>query len=120
MSNVEVQITLDKFKLRWYQEELWDTIEEGKSKRVLYIASRRAGKDILCWNLAIRQCIKKPCLVFYVLPTYAQGRKAIWDAITIDGTKFLDFIPKQLVASMNQNGANKISSSWNAGIANKP
>lgn len=103
MSNVEVQITLDKFKLRWYQEELWDTIEEGKSKRVLYIASRRAGKDILCWNLAIRQCIKKPCLVFYVLPTYAQGRKAIWDAITIDGTKFLDFIPKQLVASMNQN-----------------
>jgi len=83
--------------LRWYQEEIWDTIEESRSKRILYIASRRAGKDILFWNLAIRQCIKKVCLVFYVLPTYSQARKCIWDAIAIDGTKFIDYIPKQLI-----------------------
>ncbi len=95
--NVEVQVALDKFSLRWYQEEIWDTIEERRSKHVLYIASRRAGKDILFWNLAIRQCIKKTCLVFYVLPTYGQGRKAIFDAIAIDGTKFLDYLPMQLV-----------------------
>ncbi len=95
--NVEVQVALDKFCLRWYQEEIWDTIDQGLSKRVLYIASRRAGKDILFWNLAIRQCLKRTCLVFYVLPTYSQGRKCIWDAIAIDGTKFLDFIPKMLI-----------------------
>jgi|ERR1700761_1037819 len=100
--NVEVQVALDKFSLRWYQEEIWDTIEERKSKRVLYIASRRAGKDILFWNLAIRQCIKRVCLVFYVLPTYSQGRKAVFDAIAIDGTKFLDFLPSMLVESINQ------------------
>lgn len=99
--NVEVQVALDKFALRWYQEEIWDTIEEGRSKRVLYIASRRAGKDILFWNLAIRQCIRKTCLVFYVLPTYGQGRRCIFDAIAIDGTKFLDYLPKQLVESVN-------------------
>lgn len=61
-----------------------------------------SGKDLLGWNLAIRQCLKKTCLVFYVLPTYAQGRKAIFDAITIDGMKFLDFIPSEVIASINQ------------------
>lgn len=100
--SVEVQVALDKFSLRWYQEEVWDTIDQGISKRVLYVAARRAGKDILFWNLAIRQCIKKTCLVFYVLPTYSQGRKAVFDAIAIDGTKFLDFLPKMLVDSINQ------------------
>jgi len=100
--SVEVQVDLDKFSLRWYQEEIWDTVEQQKSKRILYIASRRAGKDILFWNLAIRQCIKKVCLVFYVLPTYSQGRKAVFDAIAIDGTKFLDYLPKILIESINQ------------------
>jgi len=102
MNNVEVKIQLDRFKLRWYQEPIWDAIEKGQSRRILYVASRRAGKDILFWNLAIRQCLKKTCLVFYVLPTYALGRKAIFDAIAINGTKFLDFIPKQLIEGINQ------------------
>lgn len=100
--SVEVQIALDKFALRWYQEEIWDTIEQGISKRVLYIASRRAGKDILFWNLAIRQCLKKTCLVFYVLPTYAQGRKCIFDSIAIDQTPFLSYIPEPLIEAINQ------------------
>lgn len=98
----EVQVTLDKFHLRWYQEEVFDAIDTGTFKRVLYIAPRRSGKDVLGFNLAIRQCLKKTCLVFYVLPTYNQGRKAIFDAITIDCMKFLDFLPHQLVASINQ------------------
>lgn len=98
----EEQVRLDKFSLRWYQEEIFDAIDSGAYKRVLYIASRRAGKDILGWNLAIRQCLKKTCLVFYVLPTYSQARRCIFDAITIDGTKFLDFIPSRLVSSINQ------------------
>lgn len=39
--------------------------------------------------------------MYYSLPTYAQARKAIFDAITIDGIKFLDYIPRQLVESIN-------------------
>jgi hypothetical protein len=100
--NVEVQVALDRFKLRWYQEPVFKAIEEDNCKRVLYIAPRRAGKDVLGWNLAIRQCIKKTCLVFYVLPTYAQAKKAIFDAIAIDGTKFLDFLPPMLIEAINQ------------------
>jgi len=98
----EVQINLDQFCLRWYQEEVFDAIESGAFKRVLYIAARRSGKDVLGFNLAIRQCLKRVCLVYYVLPTYAQARKSIFDAITIDGQKFLDFLPHDLVDSINQ------------------
>src|SRR5271157_4362393 len=95
--NVEVEVHLDKFQLRFYQKQIFDAIEVEGYKRVLYIAPRRAGKDFLGWNMAIRQCIDKTCLVFYVLPTYSQARKCIWDAITIDGMKFLDFVPPMLV-----------------------
>lgn len=100
--NAEVQVSLDKFALRWYQSGVLNAIEDGESRRVLYIAPRRAGKDILGWNLAIRQCIKRVCLVFYVLPTYSQARKCIFDAIAIDGTKFLDYVPPMLVESINK------------------
>lgn len=100
--NVEHQIVLDRFQPRWYQEELFDAIENHTHKRkVLAILPRRAGKDIAAWNLAIRQCLRKTCMVFYALPTYSQARKCIWDAIAIDGTKFLDYIPKSLIARVN-------------------
>jgi len=90
------------FQLRWYQEEVWDLIEGGDIRNVLLVAARRSGKDILGWNLAVRQCIKKVCLVFYILPTYGLARRAIFDAITNDSKHFLDYIPKELIESINQ------------------
>lgn len=100
--NTEQKLVLDKFHLRPYQEEIWDAIENKGYRKVLAILPRRAGKDITAWNLAIRQCLKKICIVYYALPTYSQGRKAIFDAISIDSTKFIDFIPKSLIHSINQ------------------
>lgn len=99
--DVESQLVLDKFLPRWYQREVFDAIENEGYRKLLWIAPRRCGKDITLWNIAIRQCLKRICLVFYCLPTYSQARKAIFDAIAIDGTKFLDFIPKKLVESIN-------------------
>lgn len=99
--NVEDRIVLDRFTLRDYQSEIWDAVENHHYRKVLAVLPRRAGKDISTWNLAIRHCLRKTTLVFYCLPTYSQARKAIWDAITIDGIKFLDFIPKALIASVN-------------------
>jgi hypothetical protein len=32
-----------------------------------------------------------------MLPTFKQGRKVVWNGITNDGMKFLDFIPPQLI-----------------------
>jgi len=99
--NVESQIILNQFKPRSYQLPIVDAIENKGYRRVVAILPRRAGKDIVAFNLAIRQCLRKVCVVYYIFPTYAQAKKVIWDSVTNEGKRFLDFIPPTLVASMN-------------------
>ena len=99
--SVESKITLSKFKPRWYQLPILDAVENKKYTKVLAILPRRAGKDVACWNLMVRAAIRRPGVFWYILPTYAQGLKVIWDGMLGDGTKFLDFIPKCLIASSN-------------------
>lgn len=98
--NIESRITLEAFQPRPYQRELLQKVEEG-AKRLVVVWPRRAGKDITCWQIAIRQCITKICLVHYVLPTFGQARRCIFDAISSDGIKFTDYIPRQLIAKIN-------------------
>lgn len=100
--NAEHLITLDKFVPRDYQIPIWDAIENKGYRKVIWISPRRSGKDISSWNLAIRQCLKKVCLIYYCLPTYTHIRKVIFDAISNDGIHWLDYIPKQLIRSINK------------------
>lgn len=100
--NVETQLKLKRFKPRWYQSRIIDAWENKGFRKILYVLPRRAGKDLLAWNMAIRQCLKKTCMVLYCLPTYNQARRCVWEAICIDSTKFSDFIPEELVQSINQ------------------
>jgi hypothetical protein len=69
----EAAIHLNRFKPRSYQLPILDAIENKGYKRVIAIMPRRAGKDLTAFNLCIRQCIRKPCVIYYVFPTYAQG-----------------------------------------------
>lgn len=39
--------------------------------------------------------------MLYCLPTFAAGRRIIFDAIASDGTRFLDYIPKHEIAAIN-------------------
>lgn len=94
-------VVLDKFKPRSYQYPLIEAIEQKGYKRALAILPRRAGKDITAWNLCIRQCLRKSCVVYYIFPTYAQGRKVIWDSITNTGERFIDYIPPDVIESIN-------------------
>lgn len=98
---IETRIKLDKFQPRSYQLPILDAIENKKYKRVLAILPRRAGKDITAFNLCIRQCLRKVCVVYYIFPTYSQGKKVIWDSITNTGDRVLDYIPDELVESKN-------------------
>lgn len=99
--SVEVQVHLNKFKPRFYQLPILDAIENKKYKRVLAILPRRAGKDIACWNMCIRQALTRIGIYWYILPTYAQGKKVIFDGMTNDGMRFIDYIPKEVVDSIN-------------------
>lgn len=98
--NVETEIHLNKFKPRIYQLPMLNALQNG-CKRVLAILPRRAGKDVAAWNFCIRECIKRTQNIYYIFPTYSQGRKVIWNGINNDGLSFLDYIPKELIESTN-------------------
>lgn len=99
--NADVEVKLNRFKPRPYQVPLITAIENKGYKRVLAIWPRRAGKDIVAFNLALRTCLKKTCVVYYIFPTYAQAKKVIWDSITNTGKRILDFIPDEIIESKN-------------------
>jgi len=97
----ETKIKLNQFQPRSYQLPILDAIENKKYRRVVAILPRRAGKDITAFNLCIRQCLRKPCVVYYIFPTYSQAKKVIWDSVTNDGKRILEYIPDELIASKN-------------------
>lgn len=101
----ETIVRLNKFVPRDYQLPICKAIasEGGKYRKLLCVLPRRAGKDVLMWNLMIRAAIKEVGNYFYCLPTFAQARSVIWDSITNSGQKFMDFIPPELVAKKLDN-----------------
>lgn len=70
-------------------------------KRVLAILPRRAGKDITALNYVIRKMWEEPGVYYYIFPTYSQAKKVIWDSITNEGKKILDYFPPELVTQLN-------------------
>lgn len=95
------QVHLNKFKPRPYQVPLMDAILNKGYKRVVGILPRRAGKDVCAFNIMIRAAIKKIGVYYYIFPTYSQAKKVIWDSLTNDGVRFIDYIPDKLISSTN-------------------
>ena len=94
-------IKLDKYTPRPYQLNLVEAILNKGYKNALAVWPRRAGKDITVWQICIDIALSKTCLIYYILPTYSQAKKAIWQALSSDGMRFLDYIPQEVVASVN-------------------
>lgn len=88
------------FTARPYQEDFFSAMNKG-CKRAVLVWHRRAGKDTSAWNFLIYTAVETKGVYYYVFPTFAQGRKVLWDSMTMDGIRFLDFIPKQLIANAN-------------------
>lgn len=100
LTNVEVDRKLNTYKPRSYQKPILKALDDG-FKRVLAILPRRAGKDITALNYVIRQMWEKPGVYYYIFPTYAQAKKVIWDSITNEGTRVLDYFPQEIVLQKN-------------------
>jgi hypothetical protein len=100
--NIETKIHLNRFKPRPFQLKLCQALENDGFKKILCIWPRRAGKDITAWNLMIRAAIRRVGVYMYCLPTFRQARLVIFDSITNNGERFLDYIPKELIESVNQ------------------
>ena len=88
------------FEPRDYQRPLLRDMDNGYL-RACWIAHRRFGKDKLCVNFTAKQMFKRIGGYYYVLPTYAQGKKVIWDGRDRDGFKFTDHIPHGLRTKTN-------------------
>jgi phage terminase large subunit len=99
--SVAVQIHLNKFQPRSYQIPILDALENKGYKRVLAILPRRAGKDVTAFNYCIRYLLKKVCVIYYIFPTYSQGRKILFDSINNQGQRILEYIPKEVIESIN-------------------
>ena len=91
-----------KYTPREYQLPFWRAMAgpsnpDGK-KRAVLVRHRRAGKDKDAFNYMVQQAFMRVGVYYYFFPSYAQGRKALWDNIDAAGFKFLDHIPKELIA----------------------
>lgn len=92
---------MNKYKPRNYQKKILSALNNG-IKRAIWVVHRRGGKDITIFNWCIYKLLTERSTCFYILPTYAQAKKVIWDSITIDGIRFLDFLPKEIVENKNK------------------
>jgi phage terminase large subunit len=88
------------YEPRDYQLKALVALDSG-IKRIVLTWHRRSGKDITIFNWCIKELAKTTCTCFYVMPTYSQAKKVIWDAVNNDGYRILDYIPKELVAQKN-------------------
>lgn len=89
---------------RIYQRWLVEYMRSGWSfwwKRAVTKWHRRAWKDKTFFNLAVEAGIREVWWYAYILPTYAQWRKIIWDSIDKNWLKFKNHIPPDAFESEN-------------------
>jgi hypothetical protein len=104
MSRLQDNSTIElpyKFIPRDYQLPLFEAMADG-FKRLIYVAHRRAGKDKTIWNIVISEAFQRVGTYYYILPTYSQAKKVIWDNIDNDGFKMMEHIPKRLIDKLNE------------------
>lgn len=100
LTNPEVELRLNEYKPRPYQLPVLKALDSGY-KRVLAVLPRRAGKDVTALNYVIRKMWEEAGVYYYIFPTYSQAKKVIWDSITNEGKRILDYFPKELVTQLN-------------------
>ena len=54
-------------------------MEHGEQRSAVQLWHRRTGKDLTDIHWCATQAFERKGLYWHVLPTYAQGRKIIWD-----------------------------------------
>src|SRR5262245_1072373 len=69
------------WQARPHQRRLWRYLQHEHGKRAVAIWHRRAGKDEIALHNAAIAALLRPSNLAHCLPEYAQGRKAIWDAV---------------------------------------
>lgn len=81
---------------REYQLPIFRALDRG-TKRIVWVAHRRSGKDKTCINLIAKKMLERVGVYYYIFPTFTQAKRVIWDGIDGDGKRFLDHFPQELI-----------------------
>lgn len=91
---------------RPYQFEIMQAFFRDRIKRMILIQHRRAGKDLLCFNIMIMAALQRVGTYLYTFPLMKQARKVIWEGKDKHGTPFLSYIPPNLIAGTHDTKMN--------------
>jgi len=95
------EVTLPLLDYREYQKPLIRYMRGG-GKRAVWVAHRRSGKDVTCWQYETEAAIQDVGTYYYCLPEFTHARRVIWEGMLNDGKRFINLIPDELVASKNE------------------
>ena len=90
-------------RLRPYQEDLINVVEERKIRRFYCLWSARSGKDMTCLYIVVLRALNTPGGVFgYFFPTKEQARRIVVDGRLEDGRSLLSVIPEEEIKEFNK------------------
>lgn len=90
------------FTPREYQAPFWEAAMGG-CRRSYLVWHRRGGKDKTVWNWTITAAaLVRPGQYYYFFPTYAQGKKILWDGMDYEGFPYMQHIPEALILDRNE------------------
>jgi len=78
-----------------------EELNKNKYNRAYLIKTRRYGFDLTLINIFVKESQKRVGVYFHAFPTYAQGKKDVWNNRTKDGIPFLDYFPDKIIESKN-------------------
>jgi hypothetical protein len=90
-----------KFKLRKYQEDVWEKYFHDGIRHFCLVWHRRAGKSKLAVNIIAAASQMRVGAYYYFFPYLTQAKAAIWDGRGSDGVKFVDHFPPELIHKVN-------------------
>lgn len=88
------------FQPRDYQLPFLSAWDSGV-KRMVIVWHRRSGKDLTVFSNLPKHMLERVGAYYYISPTYAQGKKIIWDGMDNEGVRILDRIPKEIIKRKN-------------------
>jgi hypothetical protein len=76
---------------------------DNGGKRAYCVWHRRSGKDLACLNQVAKMAMETVGLTWYLLPTYRQARRVVWQGFKNNGAALLPSVfPDVLVKARNE------------------
>jgi phage terminase large subunit len=100
---MSVRIPAQGWEPRPYQLSLLKYMSQKKrSLRAVVAWHRRAGKDLTCVNITAIKALQRVGTYWYVLPYANQARRIVWNGMTGEGKKFIDYFPREIVEKKSE------------------